>query len=85
MARNTRINLFTTTFILICIGTVMLYSASSIYAWERYKDSFFFLKRHISFLIIGSILTLLVMGIDYKRLKEWAKPLLILSLLLQPY
>ncbi len=82
MARNTRINLFTTTFILICIGTIMIYSASSIYAWERYRDSFFFLKRHMSFLIIGAILTLLVMAIDYKKLRRLAKPLLISSLFL---
>ena len=82
MARNTRISLFTTTFILICIGMIMIYSASSIYAWERYKDSFFFLKRHISFLIIGAFLALLVMGTDYKRLRKWAKPILVLSFLL---
>lgn len=82
MARNVRINLFTTTFILICIGIVMIYSASSIYAWERYKDSLFFLKRHISFFVIGIFLTLSVMGIDYKKFKKWAKPLLALSFLL---
>ena len=82
MARNTRINLFTITFILICIGTVMIYSASSIYAWERYKDSLFFLKRHLSFLVIGSILALLVMGADYKKFRIWSKPLLMLSILL---
>lgn len=82
MGWNTRINLFTTTVILICIGIVMIYSASSIYAWERYKDGSFFLKRHISFLVIGLFLTLLVMAIDYKRFRKWAKPILILSLLL---
>jgi cell division protein FtsW len=82
MARNTRINLFTATFILICIGVVMIYSASSIYAWEKYKDSLFFLKRHVSFIIIGLILSLLIMGMDYKRLRKWAKPLLVLSFLL---
>src|SRR3989338_713934 len=82
MARNTRLNLFTTAFILICIGTVMIYSASSIYAWERYKDSLFFLKRHISFLIIGSMFALLVMSTDYKKFRKWAKPLLALSVLL---
>jgi len=82
MVRNVRLNLFTITFILICIGIVMIYSASSIYAWERYKDGFFFLKRHIAFLIIASFLTLLVMSIDYRRLKKWAKPILVLSFLL---
>ncbi len=82
MARNTRINLFIISFILICIGTVMIYSASSIYAWERYKDSLFFLKRHISFLIIGLIFTFFAMSIDYKRFRAWAKPLLMVSIFL---
>lgn len=82
MARNIRINLFTTAFILICIGVVMIYSASSIYAWESYRDSFFFLKRHVSFFIIGALLTILVMAIDYKSFRRWAKPLLVLSFLL---
>jgi cell division protein FtsW len=82
MVRNTRINLFTTTFILVCIGVVMIYSASSIYAWERYKDSFFFLKRHIIFLLIGALLALLVMGADYRSFRKWAKPFLALSFFL---
>jgi len=82
MVRNIRISIFTTTVILICIGIVMIYSASSIYAWERYKDSFFFLKRHLSFLFIGVFLTFLFMSVDYRKLKKVARPLLILSILL---
>src|SRR3989338_8205023 len=82
MVRNVRINLFIIAVILICIGVVMIYSASSIYAWERYKDSAFFLKRHIIFLVIGALLTLLVMSTDYKKFRKWAKPLLALSVLL---
>jgi len=82
MVRNIRINLFTTTVILICIGIVMIYSSSSIYAWERYEDSFFFLKRHMVFLVIGAFLTFLVMSVDYRRFRRFAKPFLLLSLLL---
>ncbi|MDD2689797.1 MAG: putative lipid II flippase FtsW [Candidatus Omnitrophica bacterium] len=82
MVYNIRIKLFTITVILICVGTVMIYSASSIYAWERYKDGFFFLKRHIIFLLIGALFTFLVMSIDYRKLKVVSKPLLILSLIL---
>ncbi|KPK98002.1 MAG: hypothetical protein AMJ95_06385 [Omnitrophica WOR_2 bacterium SM23_72] len=82
MVRNIRINLLTVTVILICIGIVMIYSASSIYALERYKDSFFFLKRHLSFLLIGMLLTFFVMSVDYRKLKDYAKPLLLISLLL---
>lgn len=82
MARNLRINLFGVSVILICIGVVMIFSASSIYAWEKYKDSFFFLKRHLSFLVIGLFLTFLVMSIDYRKFRRFAKPLLIFSLFL---
>jgi cell division protein FtsW len=82
MIRDIRINLFTTAVILICIGIVMIYSASSIYAWERYKDSTFFLKRHLSFLVVGLSLTLLVMAFDYRKLKRYSKPLLLISFIL---
>ncbi len=82
MVRNVRLNLFIITVILICIGIVMIFSASSIYAWEKYKDSFFFLKRHLSFLVIGLFLTFLVMSIDYRKFRRFAKPLLIFSLFL---
>ncbi len=82
MVRNIRLNLFTITVILICIGIVMIYSASSIYAWERYNDGFYFLKRHLTFLIIGVILTFLVMSIDYRILRNFAKPLLSITIFL---
>jgi len=82
MIRKTRVNLFATTFLLICIGIVMIYSASSIYAWEKYKDTFFFLKRHLIFLAIGAVLTFLVMSSDYRKLRNYAKPLLIVSFIL---
>ena len=82
MIRNIRISIFTVSVILVCIGIVMIYSVSSIYAWERYKDSAFFLKRQLIFLFIGSLFTFWVMSIDYRILKRWAKPALMLAILL---
>ncbi|MDO8662056.1 MAG: putative lipid II flippase FtsW [Candidatus Omnitrophota bacterium] len=82
MVRNIRISLFTVAVILISIGVVMIYSSSSIYAWERYKDGFFFLKRHLSFMLIGTILTFFFMSIDYHKLRQIARPLLIISIIL---
>lgn len=82
MVRNIRINLFGITVILVCIGIVMIYSSSSIYALERYKDSFFFLKRHTVFLSFGVLLAFLVMSFDYRRLKGAAKPFLAVSIFL---
>jgi cell division protein FtsW len=82
MVRKIRINLFTISAVLICVGVVMIYSSSSIYAWEKYHDDFFFLKRHIVFLAIGALLTFLIMIIDYRKLRKFARPLLLISLLL---
>jgi cell division protein FtsW len=82
MMRNVRIKLFFATVTLICVGFVMIYSASSIYAWDRYKDGFFFLKRHVVFFAIGLVFTLWVMSIDYRTLKKIAKPLMLGALVL---
>ena len=81
MIRNDRINLFAVSIILVCIGVVMIYSASSIYAAERYKDSFFFLRRHVSFLVIGIFFAFLTMCVDYRKFSKVSKPLLLISLL----
>ena len=80
--RNIRLNIFVTTVILICIGIVMIYSASSIYALERYKDSMYFLKRHLALVFIGAVFTFFIMGIDYRILRKYAKPALLSSFVL---
>lgn len=82
MVRNLRLNLFTIMVVFICIGIVMIYSASSIYALERHGDSAFFLKRHLAFVGIGIIFTFLAMSIDYRILKKYSRPLLLFALIL---
>jgi len=66
----------------MCIGVVMIYSSTSIYAWETYHDSFFFLKRHLVFLFFGALLAYFMMCIDYRKLRTIAKPLLLIAFLL---
>jgi len=73
MVRKTRINLLTVSIVLVCIGIIMIYSSSSIYAWERYGDSFYFLKRHLAFLAVGLLLTFLAMIVDYRILRKYAR------------
>lgn len=80
--RQNRIYLAATVFCLICIGVVMIYSSSCVYALQELKDSAYFLKRHLVFLAIGFIFTLAVMAIDYRILQPYAKPLLLFSVFL---
>lgn len=76
MVRKTRINLITVSIVLVCIGIIMIYSSSSIYAWEKYGDSFYFLKRHLVFLSVGILFTFLAMVVDYRLLRKHARLLL---------
>jgi len=75
-------NLYIITAILICIGVIMVYSSSAMVAFERYKDSAFFLKRQCLYLFLGLIAALFVMATDYKNLQKLAKPLIFMSICL---
>ncbi len=77
--------LLVATTILICVGIVMVYSASSCYAYENFGDSAFYLKRQLAHFIIGLFVAGLVLRCDYRYIKKYSKVLLgfsILSLLL---
>lgn len=77
-----RISIVCITFLLLMIGIVMVYSSSAIYAGETYGDSLFFLKRHLLFFIIGLILSFLVMSMDADYIKEHARHVMGLAMLL---
>ena len=50
------------TLILVTVGTVMIYSSSSILATERFNDGQYFLKKQIFFVIFGIALMVLLPG-----------------------
>lgn len=67
---------------LISIGVVMVASASIAFAEDVYGNPWYFLKRHLVFLVIGAAVALAVSQI---RLSTWSNlswPLLVFSLLL---
>lgn len=80
--KNLRTSLAIIVLCLVSFGIVMIYSASGIFALKELKDSQYFLNRHLIFLVIGFICTMLVMSFDYRELRRWAKPLLIISIIL---
>ncbi len=80
--RQIRINLFLVTAILLAIGTVMIYSSSSVFAYELYGSSAYFLKRHLLFMLVGLIAAVALMSFDYGKLKNFTKPFLLFSILL---
>jgi len=66
--------------ILICVGIVMVYSSSSCYAYERFQDSAFYLKRHLVHFVIGLVLVALSVKFDYRKIKKYTKPLLAIAI-----
>jgi len=67
------------TLILITIGTVMIYSSSSILAMERFKDGQYFIKNQIFFVFLGLGIMVLLTKIPYHHLKKLAYPGILLS------
>ena len=80
--RGVRSSIFLIVAILISVGVVMIYSASSIYAYSAMGDSLYFLKRHLIYLAIGLVMMFFVMSIDIDRLKKIAKPTMSIAIAL---
>ncbi len=67
---------------LITIGTVEIYSSSSVYALKKFGDSLYFLKRQIAWLAIGACALWIGACTDYRWLRRYAYALLAGSLVL---
>lgn len=66
--------------ILICFGSVMVFSASYADAQARYNDSYYFIKRQIIFVGLGLIGMVTVMNVPYKLYKFCTVPAFIATL-----
>jgi cell division protein FtsW len=75
-------NLFLIVMILVGVGVVMIYSASSIYAYAKMGDSMFYLKRHLMYLALGFTMMLAAMSVNLAMVKKYAKPIIIFSVIL---
>lgn len=72
------LGLFYTIALLLAVGVVMVYSASSYYAMFNYEgDSMFFLKRVLMFTALGVVAMFIISNIDYHEIKKYTGWLLI--------
>jgi cell division protein FtsW len=74
--------IFLLTVFLIALGTVMLYSASSMIAMEKYGNSGFFLKKHLLRLLLGVMLLIVMMRFDYRKMERLSPVIFIGSIVL---
>lgn len=68
------------TLLLVGIGTVMVFSASSTVAAARYGDSAWYLKRHLVRVVVGLTLLVVLAQARYERVARLGGPLLVVSL-----
>ncbi len=80
--KSIRISIATITLLLIFFGIIMIYSSSGVYAMQQLGDKLHFLKRHMFFLLVGGILSACVMALDYRDLQKFAKPMMLIAVVL---
>ena len=80
--KNLDIVLFLVTLILVTIGTVMIYSSSSILAMKKFNDGQYFLKKQLFFVLFGIGVMVLMTKISYDKLKNLAYPGIVVSAIL---
>ena len=68
--------LYGTVIALIAFGVVMVYSASSVFASQRYDNGYFFLMRQGIFALIALPMIVALARIDYHRYRALTYPLL---------
>ena len=73
--------LFMTTVILVCIGLIMVFSSSSVTANLKFDDPYYFFKRQLLWALIGLVVMMVVMKINYHRLKDLAVPALVVAVI----
>ena len=65
--------------IMLCIGTVMLYSASSTLGINKFDHYAFYLNKHLTRLAISIFAFTFIYNINFKWLKKYSYELLVLS------
>jgi len=69
--------IFYTVALLLTIGVVMVYSASSYYSMFMFKDSMLFLKKQLLSAIVGVIAMAITMCFDYHKIKKYTIAIMI--------
>jgi cell division protein FtsW len=67
---------------LACIGIVMVASASIAVADGRHFGAFYYLKRHLLFLGLGTVLAVIAMRVELKFVEKLSMPLMLVGIVL---
>ena len=68
--------------VLLCIGIIMVSSASSYSALANYDNSNYFLTKQLGFAIVGVLAMLVISKIDYRKYKKFSYLFFIVAIVL---
>lgn len=74
--------IFYAVLVLLGLGVVMVYSASAVSANVNFNDSYYFLKRQLIWAGLGLVAMVFTMNIDYHLWQKWAKPIMLVTIVL---
>lgn len=65
--------------ILLCFGSVMVFSASYAYAYDQYGDSYYYIRKQIGFLVLGAGAMMAIMSLPLDVIRRLSVPFYIVS------
>lgn len=74
--------IFITIAILLAMGTIMVFSSSAAYAYSRFGDTYYFLKRQLIWLAVGFVAMMVTANFDYRRYAKMSPWLIGITLVL---
>ncbi len=74
--------LFFTFVVLLGFGLVMVFSASSVGSLETFGDKFHYAKAQLKWLCVGSLVFAFFLATDYRQLRPYATPALLVTIAL---
>lgn len=72
--------IFMTVLILLSIGIIMVFSASAPFSYSNFGDVYYILKRQLFFAVIGFVVMIIAMNVDYRIFAKYSSLLLIISI-----
>ncbi len=73
--------LFISAFTLLGIGLVMVFSSSAVTANVDYGDPYYFFKKQLVWAVISIVAMIIMMKLNFSKLKDFAVPLMVLAVL----
>ncbi|WP_054949476.1 stage V sporulation protein E [Numidum massiliense] len=60
-------------WLLLCVGVLMVYSASAVLSYHKFDDSLYYAKRQLLFAVLGVFLMLWLARLDYDTWQKWSR------------